>query len=207
MDSVLDKLLVLSLNKGWQPIGQRTVRQAIVSMSANIDTTLGLDINYDIIDGKYDFDNPTSMTPMSWDKWVELPIRPFDMYIQSVNFKMRVPTVVICADYSQMPVKKLYPTRHRIYDRDKGLCQYTGKKLSKKIATIDHVIPRTKGGKDSWENLVLCERGVNMMKGNKYAHEVGLKLLRRPKSPPLVPVSALITKVRTNDWKHFLINK
>ena len=74
-------------------------------------------------------------------------------------------------------------SRQNIYERDGGQCQYTGKKLNSNECNLDHVIPRSKGGSNTWENLVLCDPAVNSKKGNRFNHEVGLKLSKIPKAP------------------------
>jgi len=207
MDSILDKVLVLSLNKSWQPIGQKTVRQAILSMTGGDGHgCLGLEIDYQIKNGDYDFSSPVNMRPLPFNEWIKLPVREFDFSVQSVNFAMRVPTVIICTNFNKMPIRKLYPTKKRIWERDNGVCQYTGKKLNRKNASVDHVIPKTKGGKSTWENLVICDRKVNFDKGNKLNSEIGLRLLRQPKEPLAQFAFSSIKEIRSNDWKHFIIN-
>lgn len=207
MESILDKVFVLSLNKSWQPIGQRTVRDAILSMTGGAGSgCMGLDIEYENKNGSFDFSRPVNMTPVTFDKWIELPLRDFDFSIRSVNFTMRVPTVIICNNFNKMPVRKLYPTKKRIWERDNGICQYSGKRLNKKSASIDHVIPRTKGGKSTWENMVLCDKKINFDKGNKHNWEIGLHLLKQPKEPPLQLAFSRIKDLKNNDWKHFIIN-
>lgn len=62
-------------------------------------------------------------------------------------------------------------------------CQYTGKQVSQSKADIDHVIPRSRGGKNSWENMVVCSKELNRAKGNKTPKEAGLKLIKKPGKP------------------------
>ena len=122
---------------------------------------------------------------------------------------MRVPTVLIAKNFNKMPVKKFKgkPSKDAIWHRDGGIDQYTGKLLKREDATIDHVLPQSKGGKDTWENLVTTHRDINSEKGNSLNDEAGLKLIRVPKAPLPVPLSMLIREVRHRDWAPFLINK
>jgi 5-methylcytosine-specific restriction endonuclease McrA len=169
---------------------------------------VGLDIVYrQNEDGSYDFSEPLSMCPAKWTDWIKLPIRSFDDVIHSAKLTLRAPTVVVAINYSQMPKKTARAGKKAIYERDKGICQYTGKKLSYNAGTLDHIKPKSKGGKDTFENLVLCDPQVNHRKGNKSNKEAGLKLLRQPKAPLSVTVGSLIVDARHRDWNFFLLNR
>src|SRR5439155_3431598 len=88
---------------------------------------------------------------------------------------------------------------------DGNRCQYTGKVLKTEEGSLDHVVPRSRGGKDAWENLVWSSKHVNSRKGNRLPHEAGLKLLSVPRAPKELPVSALIRNGHgVADWKLFL---
>ena len=84
-------------------------------------------------------------------------------------------------------------------------CQYTGTLLRPEEGSLDHVVPRSRGGPDAWENLVWAAKNVNQRKGNRLPHEAGLKLLTVPRAPKEVPVTALIRHTPgIDDWKLFL---
>jgi 5-methylcytosine-specific restriction endonuclease McrA len=71
--------------------------------------------------------------------------------------------------------------------------------------SLDHVVPRSRGGKDAWENLVWSAKEVNQRKADRLPHEAGLKLLSVPRAPKELPVSALIRNPGEHgDWKLFL---
>ena len=71
--------------------------------------------------------------------------------------------------------------------------------------SLDHVLPRSRGGKDSWENLVWTDKDVNARKGNRLPHEAGLKLLSVPRAPKELPVTALLRNPHgVGDWKLFV---
>lgn len=212
MSTIANKLICLNLNANWQPVGFKTVKDAIIDLcgteSDGKPKSLALDIDYNVDDnGDPILDDPKSMTPVSWATWMSLPIRSWDLTINSPNRVIRVPTVLISINYNKMPVKhfKGKPSKDAIFTRDNGVCQYTGKKIDRQHATVDHVIPKSKGGEDSWTNLVLCSKEINIKKGNKLNSEVGLKLLNNPVAPQPVPVYALIKEAKHRDWKHFLI--
>ena len=99
MNSLLDKPIVLSLNRAWQVIGHRTVKQALVALNGGGDglpPALGLDIAYPArADGSWDFDHPLFLNPLPWADWIKLPIRDFDFAIHTPRFAVRVPTVIV----------------------------------------------------------------------------------------------------------------
>ena len=203
MNSIVNKLVCLNLNKQWMPVGYKTVKDAIISLTGSESkpepSSHALDIEYGFnSDGSVDFDNPISMRPVTWSEWITLPIREWDLTINGANRTYRVPTVIIAINFDRMPVKsfKGKPSKESIWMRDGGIDQYTGKQLSKDNGTLDHIIPRSRGGLDTWENLVLTSKEVNSKKSNKTPEEAGLKLIRKPKTPTPTPVMHLIKERR-----------
>jgi 5-methylcytosine-specific restriction endonuclease McrA len=221
MGNIINKLIVLKLNKAWQPVGYSTVGRAIVDLAGGL-SARALDIDYEKNEaGEYVLDeygapvgNPTIMNPVNWDVWLTLPVRPFDEVVhygsdENGNRKqMRVPTVLIAKNFNKMPMKTFRgkPSKEAIWIRDNGTDQYTGKRLRREDATIDHVLPQSKGGRDTWENLVTTHKKVNSEKGNRLNHEVGLTLIKKPTAPHPVPLSATIRDVKHPTWKPFLAN-
>jgi|TARA_R100000482_G_C5027241_1_gene102423 5-methylcytosine-specific restriction endonuclease McrA len=93
----------------------------------------------------------------------------------------------------------MYPTRNLIYKRDKNKCQYCG---STKNLTIDHVIPKSKGGQDTWENLVVACSSCNVKKSDKLLEQTNMKLQRKP----MAPVSKVLMDLEhsnIDEWKEF----
>ncbi len=208
MSDLLDKPIVLSLNRAWQVIGHRTVKQALVALnggSGDITAALGLDITYaQRADATWDFDRAIGLQPLAWAEWIKLPVREFDFAINTPNLRLRVPTVIICPNFDQMPVRTPRLSRQAIFERDGGICQYTGKFVGKHGGNLDHVIPRHRGGRDTFENLVWAKREINSYKANRLPHEAGLKLIRRPRAPAPLPFSETLQTNRHPDWKHFI---
>lgn len=206
--SILDKPIVLSLNRAWQVIGHRTVKQALVALNGGGDglpPALGLDIAYPKLDDDtWNFDRPLFLNPLAWSEWVKLPVRDFDFVVATPRMQIRVPTVIISTQYARMPIHIPRVTRRVIFERDQGICQYTGEFVGKDGGNLDHVIPRDRGGRDTFENLVWAKKEVNSLKANRLPHEAGLRLLRRPKAPAPLPVAATIREPKHPDWRHFL---
>ena len=94
----------------------------------------------------------------------------------------------------------MYPTKNLIYKRDKNKCQYCG---STKSLTIDHVIPRSRGGKDTWENLVVACSPCNIKKGDKMLEHTGMKLSSTPKAP-ISKVLIDLTDSKVPEWQEFI---
>jgi len=209
MSSIISKLLTLSLNSSWQPIGHKIVKDAICDLcSVGLNKKFkyyGLDIQYEKHNGEWDFSTPSDMTPCVWTEWIKLPIRDFDFTISSPSMVVRVPTIIIARNYSSMPIRKPKLSKDGIYRRDKGVCQYSGKKLSRHQGNVDHIVPLSRGGKDAWSNMVFCDKKINQHKGCMTPEEAGLELLNEPKSPTSKPISALMTHSKHPDWNHFII--
>ena len=89
------------------------------------------------------------------------------------------PVIVQLLANVRVPRMVLRPTRANIILRDEEICQYCGKHI--RDLTLDHVIPRSRGGQSTWENLVACCRACNGRKGNHLLKDVGMKLIRQPK--------------------------
>jgi 5-methylcytosine-specific restriction endonuclease McrA len=191
----LQKNTVLVLNKNWQAINVKTPQDAFCMLATG--TATGLDI-----------DSNGNMTPITWDKWIQLEVRSTDNYVQTARGNIRIPSVVILCRYNQVPKKRPKFSNKAIWERDNGICQYTGKKLKPGEGNIDHIIPRHKGGQTNWNNCVLSCSKVNAKKGNRTPEEVGLKLLREPFIPKELPTTLYIKNhYSIPEWDYFLCHK
>mgnify|MGYP002629957686 FL=1 len=203
--NVSQRPIVLKLNKSWQPVQVSVVQDIIVDLVSGV--VDALDIEYSLReDGSPDTNKYEYVNPVSWETWMTLPIRPWDMVIHSSKLSIRVPTVVITKKYNKMPTKKYRgkPTREALFYRDGGIDIYTGKPLVYENSTIDHIIPRFHGGQDTFENTGLTTKKINNDKGNKLNSDVGLKLKFKPTTPKEVPVWKTIRKLKHDDWKFFI---
>ncbi|MDX2226779.1 MAG: HNH endonuclease domain-containing protein, partial [Verrucomicrobiae bacterium] len=172
-------------------INCRTPADAFCQMATDSATALD-------IDGE-------NMVPVRWENWLNLPIREGDFAIHTVRGRIRVPTVVIVSTFAKVPVKRPKFSRSSIWKRDQGRCQYTGRALKPGEGNLDHIVPVSRGGKSSFENVVLASREVNSMKANRTPEEAGLRLLKQPKAPAAVPVTVLIENTHgVREWEHFL---
>ena len=98
--------------------------------------------------------------------------------IESRRLPTDEPVIVQLLANVRVPRMMLRPTRANILLRDDETCQYCGKRM--RDLTLDHVLPRSRGGQSTWENLVACCRACNGRKGNRLPKEVGMHLIRQP---------------------------
>jgi 5-methylcytosine-specific restriction endonuclease McrA len=104
-----------------------------------------------------------------------------------------------------VPRKRPKFSARGIRERDGNRCQYTGAALKPEEGSIDHVVPRSRGGANTWDNCVWASKRINALKGNRLPHEVGLRLQAVPKVPRERPASELIRNAhQIQDWTHFL---
>src|SRR5215469_11583432 len=197
MNDILNKSIVLVLNRNWQAINVRTPQEAFCQMATNVATGLDIELGDDA--------SAQALRPVTWDEWITLPIRPQDNFVRTARGQIRVPTVIVAVNFARVPKKRPKLCAKNIRERDGNRCQYTGKLLKPDEGSLDHVLPRSRGGEDSWENLVWSSKDVNSHKGNRLPHEAGLKLLSTPRVPKELPVSALIRNAHgVAEWELFL---
>jgi 5-methylcytosine-specific restriction endonuclease McrA len=192
MTDILNKSIVLVLKRNWQAINIRTPQEAFCQMATNVATAL-------------EIEGENHIRPVTWEEWITLPIRPQDNAVHTVRGAIRVPTVIVAVNFAKVPKKRPKLCARTIRERDGNRCQYTGKLLKLDEGSLDHVLPRSRGGRDTWENLVWSSKDVNTRKGNRLPHEAGLKLLAVPRAPKELPATALIHNTHgVVEWKLFL---
>ena len=128
-------------------------------------------------------------------------------FVHTVADSIRVPLVVRLIYFVKRPVPELKLSRKSILARDEYTCQYCGERGQHNL-TVDHVIPRVRGGKTEWENLVCCCLKCNNKKGNRTPQEAGMSLRRHPRRPKYVPYISFpkfITAIRNEHFREFLI--
>ena len=200
---------VLCLNGVWQALGTKTVKEALIAMlggeKGNSPAAMAIDMVFPIdADGNVDWNNPEYTQPVGWEEWRKLPVRDYDLAIHTSNMEIRAPRVIIQPNYSKMPIVQPRPTKEAIRKRDGGICQYTGEVLSWKEGNIDHVTPRSQGGRNTFENMVWCHKDINSKKADKTPKQAGLTLIRKPFAPKSLPISSTINVAHHPSWVHFL---
>src|SRR5262249_37072276 len=148
MNDILNKSIVLVLNRNWQAINVRTPQEAFRMMATTVCTAL-------------EIEGENHIRPVTWDEWITLSIRPQDNAVHTVRGAIRVPTVIVAVNFARVPKKRPKLSAKTIRERDGNRCQYTGKLLRPEEGSLDHVFPRSRGGKDAWQNLVWSDKAIN----------------------------------------------
>jgi 5-methylcytosine-specific restriction endonuclease McrA len=205
MNDILDKTIVLVLNRNWQAINIRTPQDAFCQMATNVATGLDIEFEEQPLDAPRSTLDARNIRPVTWEEWITLPIRDQDQAVHTVRGPIRVPTVIVAVNYARAPRKRPKLCARTIRERDDNRCQYTGRVLRPDEGSLDHVLPRSRGGKDTWENLVWSGKDVNSRKGDRLPHEAGLKLLSVPRAPKEKPASAFIRNAHSiPEWRLFV---
>ncbi len=122
--------------------------------------------------------------------------------LHSVSMNMACPSVVRLRNYIYKPYRDVPLNRKNIMKRDHHTCQYCGK--NSRPMTIDHVIPKSFGGKDTWENLVCACLKCNSKKGNRTPEMAGMQLLRKPKKPSHLFFLQISLRKIPQTWRPYL---
>jgi 5-methylcytosine-specific restriction endonuclease McrA len=126
--------------------------------------------------------------------------------LHAARVTIRVPSVIRLLEYRRIPHQTRALSRKNILLRDRNICQYCGKVLPAAELTLDHVVPRSRGGASTWENLVACCHACNRTKGNHLPHEVNMKPLREPRPFTLHTSRHIMRMMGHSDakWRKYL---
>lgn len=131
----------------------------------------------------------------------------YEGLVRSPSIEIYAPQVIYFPDceYSSPLIKTVKYSRKNIFQRDNYTCQYCSNKFKKEELTLDHIIPKSKGGKSSWTNIVTCCTGCNADKGDKSLKELGWQLKQQPKSPKWKShVGTPFSMEKNQYWERFL---
>ena len=124
--------------------------------------------------------------------------------LRSSNRVLPVPLVIRLVHYVRLPHRKVPATRAAVMLRDAYRCQYCGDTSGRSYMTVDHVIPRSRGGKHEWENLVTACTRCNQRKGSLTPEEAGMTLLHKPAEPSYVALVLLSNPVAAERWEQLI---
>jgi len=181
---------VLVLNRSWVAIHITPARRALGMLYQGIARAVH-PVDYSL----YDFQD-----------WCALSnSRQEGQFIHTPNLRIWMPQVIILLGFNGFVWHEIRFSRRNIFERDRNTCQYCGKRFPKCDLTLDHVTPRSRGGRDSWENLVLACVHCNVKKGNQTPEEANMPLLRRPGKPAWLPkLGARIPRQQLMNWHRFV---
>ena len=150
----------------------------------------------------------------SLESWLELSRMreawkddPDEEWVRGVSIDIRVPRIIRLLFYDRVPKRGVRFNRRNIYARDGSRCQYCGRRFKTQELSLDHVIPRSRGGDATWNNIVCCCTSCNVKKGGRTPHEAHMRLIRAPGRPKYSPIIAVrLGKAKYQSWKTFLDN-
>ncbi len=191
----MDKLgqNTLVLNRGWLAIQICSVKRAIALLFQGhakvVDT-----------DGQvYDFDD--------WSMISKEMIYVDSEFVSSPSISIKIPRVIVLTLYDKLPKRHVSFSRKNIFERDGHCCQYCGKSGKDRgvILNLEHILPKSKGGKTTWENVVASCTKCNGKKGNRTLKEIGWKLKKKPRAPKWNPTLNITLKAKPHkEWISFL---
>jgi len=126
-------------------------------------------------------------------------------WVSTVNFHIAVPRIIRLLFYDRLPRSEVKFNRRNIFARDRNRCQYCGKRYPTSELSLDHIVPRSMGGKSAWENIVCACADCNVKKGGRTPKQAGMTLIQKPIKPkhnPLVHIH--LGHHRYRSWKQFL---
>jgi 5-methylcytosine-specific restriction endonuclease McrA len=144
-------------------------------------------------------------TTYDWEDWVDIPVQPRDEVLATPEMRVKIPRVVLLSRFDRMPPHDVRFTRKNIYLRDRNRCQYCGEHYTTRELNLDHVVPLSRGGRSTWQNVVCCCLGCNGRKGSLLPAEAGLKLLKQPAKPSWHPLIRIcFNGPAYESWRNFL---
>ena len=158
---------VLVLNRFYMAVHVVNVRRALTLLFRELAEVIHLE------EGQY--------ANYDFDSWREISAlkaafkEPHDDWIQGVNFQLQVPRVIRLLFFDRVPRQTLRFNRRNIFARDGNQCQYCGKHFPTSELSLDHVVPRSRGGDTCWENIVCACVACNVRKGGRTPHEAHLQ--------------------------------
>jgi 5-methylcytosine-specific restriction endonuclease McrA len=182
---------VLVLNRHWDPIQTTSVKDAIGLVAKG---------SAFVIDPKT-FDRHDLM---SWGDVSKAMKAVGDGLIRSQHLAIVPPEVVVLTAYEGRGERSVVFSRKNVFKRDRYTCQYCGCQPGPEELTIDHVMPRSRGGTSTWENCLLACVACNKRKADKTPAEAGMIPRKAPKKPSWKTLSQVHPKARRESWEQFL---
>ncbi len=188
---------VLVLNKFCQATQVVSVRRAFSLLAKRYAEVI------ELVEGQYQAYN--------FESWIEASTfkKSFDEdhhdWIRTVSLSILVPRIIRLVACDRIPAGKVKFNRRNIFARDENRCQYCGRHQPTSELSLDHVMPRSRGGESTWTNVVVACTGCNARKGGRTPREAGMRLVREPAVPKRSPLLSLkVQASRYASWKKFL---
>lgn len=188
---------VLVLNRYYMAVHVVNVRRAFGLLYRDLAEVIHVE------DGRY--------ATYNFDMWLELSQLLIDEkhrhqdWIQAVNFEIQAPRVIRLLRFDRVPRQSLRFSRRNLFARDGHCCQYCGENFPTSQLSLDHVLPRSRGGETTWENVVCSCLKCNTKKGGRTPQEARMKLICEPSKPKHSPLLAMkLGNPKYESWRGFL---
>lgn len=178
----------LVLNRHWAAVGTTTVRVGICLMYRAAARAV----------------HPADSTLHDFESWARIEPEAGEPCIRTVRHRLKVPEILLLSYYEGVPRRRLTFSRRNVYRRDRFTCQYCGARPPIEDLTVDHVEPKSRGGKTCWTNCVLSCVKCNRRKSSRTLAEAGVRLLREPREPAWFPALSIPPHIRKSSWSPFL---
>ncbi len=190
MTMVLDRP-ALVLNRNWTPIQTTPVREAICLVAKG---------SARIIDAEtYETYDLTT-----WGDLSKARVRLDESVIRSTRLVIAAPEVILLTTYQGLGERSVVFSRRNLFKRDRFTCQYCGVQPGPEELTVDHVLPRSRGGTSTWKNCVLACVECNKTKANRTPREAGMRLRKQPGKPSWRHMTQVPPQRRRVSWEKFL---
>jgi 5-methylcytosine-specific restriction endonuclease McrA len=190
-------LSVLVLNRSFVAVHVVNVRRAIGLLFRRLAEVV------DVEEGQF--------AAYSLDSWRELSALraecrgPEEDWIRAVGYELQAPRVIRLVTCDRMPKLGLRFNRRNVFARDGNRCQYCGNHFPTSELSLDHVVPRSRGGTTSWENIVCACVACNVRKGGRTPHEARMQLFQQPVRPKRNPLLSIkLGNPKYESWKSFV---
>jgi 5-methylcytosine-specific restriction endonuclease McrA len=179
---------VLVLNRSYLPIHVTSARRAFSLVYQGIAR---------IVNEQYQ--------TFDFEAWSQLAVARDMEAIGTPGGRIRVPRVIVLIAFDRLPKRHVRFSRINLMARDNFQCQYCNKKPRRTELNLDHVVPRSLGGRSTWENVVTSCVDCNRRKGGRTPRQARMKLRRKPERPRWTPLANLRwSSVRYQEWRPFL---
>jgi HNH endonuclease len=184
---------VLTLNRFFAPIRVVDVRRALSLLVTGAAEVV-------------DAEDPHLAT-YDFASWFELSMLRAEFeyeqhaWVGLVRGRLAAPTVVRLTRFDRHRKTRVALNRRNIYHRDGNMCQYCGKKFPTSELSLDHIVPRSRGGRDTWQNLVCACTNCNARKADKTPAQVGMRLIRMPRA---LKAPAELIRAQHASWAQFV---
>ncbi|MEK6798172.1 MAG: HNH endonuclease [Planctomycetota bacterium] len=194
---------MLLLNAHYMAMRVVNVRRAVSLLFKRDETDNPVAEIISIEDGRY--------VSYNFEDWAELSAFKHEFeptqhdWIRTVRLHIAVPRIVRVLTFSRVPRQDVKFNRRNLFARDNNTCQYCGRRFPTTHLSLDHIVPRSRGGVASWENIVCSCTRCNVRKGGRTPHEANMRLVRRPLKPRRNPVVTItLCDNRYASWRQFL---